>query len=332
MNTSTPARRRFESIAIAVAALLVSAGVCLAAGSLGVPVAGAVAAYVILIFLFRSALRHWRTDWDERGPDLRLPGHREGNDRVDPDETVPLRFDAERTIRMSQRRLPRGCVIAAVTTIALVAAAAPASAQQTLFNVPSAYVLDKGKLYLEEDTLWRPSDPDFAVFTMRGVYGLGAHVEGGINVGGFVTPGRSTPSATLALKWQPVKVDNFALTTGAQGLFFLRGSKDGDPAGQFYAHASYAFPTNTRLTAGGWVATSGYAGADSTRGGLFGLEQKVNDHLTVAADWFSGRNGLGYFSPGIISAWGPWTIYAAWSLKNGDSKGNAALIELGFLF
>jgi hypothetical protein len=222
--------------------------------------------------------------------------------------------------------------VAAMTVIALAAFAAPARAQQTLFNVPSADVLDKGKVYLEEDTLWRPSDPDFAVFTMRGVYGFGSHVEGGVNFGGFVTPGRSTPSATLALKWQPVKIDNFALTAGAHGLFFLRGSNDGDPSGWFYAHVSYAFPTNTRLTAGGWVATSGYAAPGRTGGGLLALEQKVNDHLTIAADWFSGRNGIGYLSPGIISAWGPWTIYAAWSIKNGDSKGNAALLELGFLF
>ena len=86
------------------------------------------------------------------------------------------------------------------------------------------------------------------------------------------------------------------------------------------------------MTAGGWIATSGYAARDRTGGGLFGVEQKVNDYLTIAADWFSGRNGIGYLSPGCISAWGPWTIYAAWSLKNGDSKGNAALLELGFLF
>ncbi|MEO8432825.1 MAG: hypothetical protein ABI592_15050 [Acidobacteriota bacterium] len=223
-------------------------------------------------------------------------------------------------------------MIAVLTVAALAASAVPSLAQQTLFNVPSSDVLDRGKVYLEEDTIWRPSDPDFAVFTMRGVYGFGSHVEGGVNVGGLVTPGRSTPTATVALKWQPVKTGNVALTAGAQGLFFLRGSKDGEPAGHFYAHASYAFPTNTRITAGGWVATSGYAASGRTGGGLVGLEQKVNDHLTFAADWFTGCNGIGYWTPGIVSAWGHWTIYAAWSVKNGDSKGNAALLELGFLF
>jgi hypothetical protein len=219
-----------------------------------------------------------------------------------------------------------------VAAVVLVLVAASAFAQQTIFNVPSADVLEKGKAYLEEDSLWRPQDPHFAVFTVRGVYGLGGQVEGGVNLGGFVTPGRSTPTAIAAIKWQPVRAGNFALTAGAHGLFFLRGSEDGNPAGHFYAHGSYAFPTNTRVTAGGWVATAGYAAPDGTRGGLFALEQKVNDHLTVAADWFTGRNGLGYLTPGIVSAWGPATVYAGYSFKNGDSKGNALLVELGFTF
>lgn len=210
--------------------------------------------------------------------------------------------------------------------------AAAARGQQTIFNVPSADVLDPGKLYLEEDTLWRPQDPDFAVFTMRGVYGFGGHLEGGFNFGGFVTPGRSIPTAVAAVKWQPLKEGAFALTVGAHGLFFLRGAADGEPSGFFYGHASYAFPTNTRITAGGWATTAGFAAPDSREGALVGLEQKVGEHLNLIADWYSGKNGIGYFTPGISSAWGPWTLYAGYSIKNADSKGNAGLIELGFNF
>jgi len=77
----------------------------------------------------------------------------------------------------------------AVATALLTLVAASTLAQQTIFNVPSADVLEKGRTYLEEDNLWRSQDPHFAVFTVRGVYGLGAHVEGGVNIGGFVTPG-----------------------------------------------------------------------------------------------------------------------------------------------
>ncbi len=239
-----------------------------------------------------------------------------------------LVFDRREKFEPQDGRRPRLAVAAALLTLV----AGGAFAQQTIFNVPSADVLEKGRVYVEEDTLWRPRDPHFAVFTVRGVYGFAERMEGGVNVGGFVTPGRSTPTATAAIKWQPIKAGNFAVTAGAHGLFFLRGSEDGIPAGHFYAHASYAFPTDTRVTAGGWVATAGYAAPGDTRGGVFALEQKVNDHLNLDADWFTGRNGIGYFTPGLVSSWGPWTVYAGYSLKNGDSKGNAGLVELGFIF
>ena len=139
-------------------------------------------------------------------------------------------------------------------------------------------------------------------------------------------PGSLSCCVRVLLHWNTPK------SQGEVRHAFLRGARDGDPTGHFYAHASYAFPTNTRLTAGAWVATPGYAAAGTTRGGLFGFEQKVIDHWNIDADWFSGENGLGYFSPGVISTWGRWTIYAAYSLKNGDSKGNALLLELGFNF
>ncbi|HEY7112405.1 MAG TPA: hypothetical protein VIA45_05680 [Thermoanaerobaculia bacterium] len=212
------------------------------------------------------------------------------------------------------------------------AAAVPAKAQQTIFNVPSGDVLDKGKAYLEADALVRPEDPNFAVFTGRGVYGFGANIEAGVNFGGFVTPGRSVPIATPNLKWQPWHNDKLAFTTGVFGLFYLRGSKDGDPAVLGYGEASYKLPTNTRLTAGGYWASSGYAAADPQAGALIGFEQKVNDHLNFIADWISGKNGLGYFTPGVSVPLDAWTIYLGYSFKNGDSRGNAILFELGFTF
>ena len=269
--------------------------------------------YIGFVVFFRQAMFRWRSDWDALW-------NRDRENR--PGARVVVLSDRRR------RRLGGSAALAG-----LIAALPTASrAQQTLFNVPTADVLDKGKAYIEEDTLWRPQDPHFAVFTIRGVYGFGSNVEGGVNLGGFTTPGRSTPVAIAAVKWQPVKTGGFALTAGAHGLFFLRGTQDGDPAGFFFAHASYAFPANTRLTAGAWAATPGYAAPGSTRGGLFCFEQKVSDHWSLDADWFSGENGLGYFSPGLISTWVPWTVYVAYSFKNGDSKGNALLLELGFSF
>jgi hypothetical protein len=225
--------------------------------------------------------------------------------------------------------------LAAAATLALAALASPARAQQTIFNVPSADVLDPGKVYLEVDELFRPTDPEFSSTTVRGVVGLFPRVEAGVNFGGLNAPGPAIPTATVAVKIQPVRVGGFTLTAGANGLFFLKGSQDGDPAALGYGFASYRIPKlGTRIEFGGWYSSAGYALPRSTGGALATFEQPIPCvlGLSIAADWWSGENSIGYVSPGLIYAFGHWTAYAAYSIKNGDSRGNGGLIELGYLF
>lgn len=220
------------------------------------------------------------------------------------------------------------------TGIALVgwALAAPAVAQQTLFNVPSADVLQAGKLYVEEDNLWPAGRPEDTFFTLRAVVGVGSAVEAGVNLGGLVAEGRSVPNAILALKWQPLHTPGWSLTVGAHGQFFLRGSADGSPLGHAYAHTAWTPVDGTRVTAGVWYASSGYADTGVTKGVLAGFEQHLSPTLVFQVDWFTGRNGLGYFTPGFALTLGDWVIYAGFSVKNGDSHENAALIEFGRYF
>lgn len=233
--------------------------------------------------------------------------------------------DADRLWRRGSGRLRSAVLIAIIGA----SPTAVAQAQQTIFNVPSADVLGRGKLYLEQDILGRPGEPRFALFTGRGVVGLGSRFEAGLNIGGFTAPGRSTPTATLAVKWQPYQEGPFAVTAGAHGLFFLRGAEDGTPGLHGYVHASCRLPTQTRLTAGGWSASSGYAATHPVHGALFGLEQPAGPHLAVTADRYSGKSSIGYTTFGLEPSFGPWTLYAGYSLKNGNSKGNAFLIEIG---
>jgi hypothetical protein len=210
-----------------------------------------------------------------------------------------------------------------------------ALAQQTIFNVPSADVLDPGKVYAEVDELFRPTDPSFSFTTIRGVYGVVPGMEAGVNFGGFSSPGPTVPTATVAVKVQPVHAGGFTLTAGGYGLFYLRGSEDGNPAGMGYGFASYRIAgPETRIDVGGWYSSAGYAKPTSTGGLLLSFEQPLTwvKGLTLAADWYSGVSSIGYFSPGFIYTTGPWTAYAAYTRKNGDSKGNGGLLELGYSF
>jgi hypothetical protein len=211
-------------------------------------------------------------------------------------------------------------------------AASRASGQQTIFNVPDPDVLEKGKTYLELNALWRLEEPRFADFVARGVWGVGGSVEVGVNLRGFMVPGRSTPIAEPNVKWQPWSNEVLSFTAGAAGQFFLRGARDGTPSAFGYAHAAAKLPSDTRLTAGGYWASSGYAADNVQKGVLAGVEQKLGQEWTVAADWFSGKNSIGYLTPGVIWKTGDWTVYAGYSFKNRDSRGNGVLTQLGFEF
>ncbi|PYS85975.1 MAG: hypothetical protein DMF62_17480, partial [Acidobacteria bacterium] len=46
-----------------------------------------------------------------------------------------------------------------------------ANAQQTIFNVPTTDVLDRGKVYAELDLSFKPNEPRFSSFVPRVVIG-----------------------------------------------------------------------------------------------------------------------------------------------------------------
>jgi hypothetical protein len=239
--------------------------------------------------------------------------------------------------KAARRSGPR-LIVASVLGLAWAPAA---HAQQTIFNVPSTSVLDPGKVYVEVDELFRPTEPSFSSTTVRGVVGVFPRVEAGVNFGGLVSPGPVVPTATVAVKLQPVRAGDFTVTAGGYGLFYLRGSEDGNPAGMGYGFVSYRLPKfGTQIEFGGWYASAGFVHpphrvfGSSTGGALATFEQPLPwvKGLTLAADWWSGENAIGYVSPGFYWTFGHWTAYAAYSIKNGDSKGNGGLVELGYAF
>ncbi len=302
MNTK---RKAAALAALAFSALAAGCAAALVFGRFEVPLV--LAGYVGYLAFGRKALILWRVD--------------------------EAAFDHSYRPRTGTRGGRAARLVAA--TLFLSALALPLSAQQTVFNVPSDSVLDPGKVYLEADELFRPTEPKFSSTTIRGVVGLFPRVEGGVNFGGLNSPGGVVPTANVALKIQPVRAGDFTLTAGGQGLFYL-DSADGNPAGLGYGFASYKISTlGTRIEVGGWYSSAGYALPKSTGGALATIEQPIPfvPGLTLAADWWSGENAIGYVTPGFYYSFGGhWTVYGAYSIKNGDSQGNAGLIELGYAF
>ena len=220
------------------------------------------------------------------------------------------------------------------------ASAASTNAQQTVFNVPSADVLDKGKVYTELDASFKTSNDDalrkFSSFVPRVVVGAGGNVEVGLNLTGNIQPGADTTTIVPAVKWRFYQNKKKDLALFAGNNFYIpvrnRGYKFGT-----YTYASVAKTINkTRLTAGAFLFSKNVVAPNAARGGgQFAVEQTINSKLSLAADWLTGKHANGYFTPGIIYKPTPKiTTYFSYSIGNsGANKGNHFfLFELGYNF
>jgi hypothetical protein len=225
----------------------------------------------------------------------------------------------------------RALVIAAFVSM-------PSVAQQTIFNVPSADVLERGKVYVELDAAFKPvsqsAQAKFSSFVPRFVIGIGKRVEVGLNLTGNIQPGRDTTTVVTAIKWRAYEdhSKSFALFAGSNLYFPIRS-------------AAYRFGTNsylagsktiskTRVTVGGFWASKHVLAPNAARGGaMVGIESTLSKRYTIAADWMSGSHANGYFTPGLIFKPKPRiAAYLGYSIGNDNAaKGNHYfLFEIGY--
>jgi hypothetical protein len=216
----------------------------------------------------------------------------------------------------------------------------PTQAQQTIFNVPSTDVLDKGKVYGELDASLKPNNSEtvnrFSSFVPRVVVGTGGRVEIGLNVNGNIQPGADTTTLVPAIKWKPYQGKDNGISIVVGDHLFIPARNRAYMAGTYvYAEISKTFKSGTRLTAGGYDFTRHVVAAGNRAGGQFGFEQPVNKKVTFAADYFTGKHAAGYFTPGFIFKFSPKvTGYAGYSIGNQNpSRGNNFfLLEVGYNF
>lgn len=214
------------------------------------------------------------------------------------------------------------------------------NAQQTIFNVPTADVLDKGKVYGEIDFSFKPNCQaavcKFSSFVPRVVVGTGGNVEVGVNVIGNVQPGSDSTTIVPAVKWKFFENEKKDVALFAGTNFYIPARNRSYNFGT-YSYAAVAKTINkTRLTAGGYVTSKNVFAANALRaGGQFGIEQTLNSKVSLAADWITGRHSSGYFTPGVIYKPHP-RVTTYWSYSIGNHKATAGnhffLFELGYNF
>ena len=239
--------------------------------------------------------------------------------------------------------IKKHCVTSGVSILFfgfLFGAASVVSGQQTIFNVPSTDVLAKGKVYAELDASLKPTDgavvTKFSSFVPRVVVGAGNRVEIGLNITGNIQPGADSTTLIPTIKWKPYqgKDNGWAFVVG-DNLFVPVRNRAYNAGNYVYAEMSKTFKGGTRVTFGGYDFTHNVVASANRAGGQFGFEQPVNNKVTLAADWLTGKHGAGYFTPGVVFKLGPKvTGYAGYSIGNQNLSGgnHFFLLEVGYNF
>jgi len=210
-----------------------------------------------------------------------------------------------------------------------------ATAQQTVFNVPSADVLERGKVYGELDVTYRHSS-DSATFTPRVVVGMGHRLEVGLNANGFGWPGEQSFTPTPTVKWRICggKQNGWSWLLG-DDLFIPAQNRTYDVGNYVWTEAAHKWRSGTRATLGVYYITPKVVGAKQKVGGQFAFEQPLNRRAAFATDWFTGDSSIGYVTPGIVlKVTRQLTWYGTYQLGNHRfSDGNHQfLLELGWNF
>src|SRR5262247_2575919 len=103
-------------------------------------------------------------------------------------------------------------------------AAESATAQSTIFNVPTTDTVAKGKAYFEFDYLPQIPKPDTAdrlhIISPRIVIGVPGNIEAGANFATFHTAGTTNAFFQPNIKWKFMHDDSQGLAAAVGGILF----------------------------------------------------------------------------------------------------------------
>ncbi|MBI4474931.1 MAG: hypothetical protein HY646_19845 [Acidobacteria bacterium] len=194
-----------------------------------------------------------------------------------------------------------------------------AMAQSKIFRIPTTDTVPAGKGYGAFDFV--PQAPGTGTsriyfYNPRLVVGVSDKVEVGVNFPAFNT--RASGSSSTNAYFEPnfkVKIYNnddagVAFSSGAILHTTLNNRSSQDSWGLVYSELSKKVKTGNygpRFHVGPYGIVSGNQdSADGPvsflgprAGVILGYEQPVQPKVSIVADWFSGKNYYGYFTPGI---------------------------------
>jgi len=216
--------------------------------------------------------------------------------------------------------------------------AGPVMAQSTIFNVPTTDVVAKSKVDLNFDYLAQHPNAHLErmhILAPRFVVGLGSNIEIGATVSTEHTPAQTQAFFKPNIKWKFALSDQKGIAAAVGGIFVtpLNYRQGTTTYGLVYANFSKKVTNSNfgpRFTSGPYGVISGgkYSHWSGPKAGaMVGYEQPIHSRASIVADWNSGKNDVGYFTPGMA-----FKVPVIGRVKGGYSFGNDGDHDNRFVF
>ena len=215
-----------------------------------------------------------------------------------------------------------------------------ASAQSTVFNVPSTDVQSPGKVYLEADFMIHFGslrEGGYQEYGSRLVVGLPGNMEIGLN--GFHV--RSDIPEPIELqpnfKWQFYSNEKtgLAFATGVLISTPVTRRAQLNTSAQVYVVGSKSFEGTygPRVTFGGYHLFGSLDDDIDKNGVILGLEQPLTKRVSFVTDWSSGNNDYGYLVVGTGLTLSPKSLlYTGYNFGNQGRGNNYLGLFYGYTF
>ncbi|MFT3745492.1 MAG: hypothetical protein QM785_14520 [Pyrinomonadaceae bacterium] len=181
----------------------------------------------------------------------------------------------------------------------------PAAAQTTIFNIPSAETQSRGSWGLEADFIAKPvsyRDGGYQTYGYRVAYGAGNKTEIGTNFYLTKSYGETTGQVEFSVKQNIYRNEKLGVSvSGGTVVFVPVKVQNGDKTAiMVYGNASKSIEPLNGLTLTGGVYHVFRGNNFGTKTGVMAAAvQPIAKKFSFVADWYSGKNRLGYSSAGI---------------------------------
>lgn len=205
-----------------------------------------------------------------------------------------------------------------------------ASAQQTIFNVPSPDVLEKGMIFLQHESQF---SGDFGLFTNYFAVGVGKNTELDVTLFGAGTKNVRNEVLGVGFK-KSILLHERSETKFTFGNLIPISLTGNGVGGYSYSHLSTRLPKiNTRITSGVFVGTTVLFDRDFISY-IAGIEQPVTKKFGLIMDWYSGKHAYGFLVPGFYYNFlKNTTLWAGYQIPNNRANGdNGFVIEISRIF